>query len=446
LERRAISERIREAAEANDLQTIVEIVAGEHAADVADLLETLDEDVRVHVLRALPDAMAGDVLDEIDNDVMADLLEELRPEQSADIVEAMSSDDAAELLGEIHEDVAAEIIGHMEPDEAAEVRELLAHEEDTAGRIMATEVFALEESFRTDEAISYVRAVADDVETIYYVYVVDHEGRLTGVLSLRELLLAPMHTRLADVMRRELVTVTPDMDQEEAARLVAKFDLLAVPIVDAERRLVGMVTVDDAVDVLESEAAEDMLALAGTSEESDVRRSPMRSALARLPWLLVCVVGELMSGGVIRGFDRHIQDLARLAVFVPVVMATGGNVGTQSLATTIRAIATNEFGSLRAWQVIMREFGVGCLVGMLCGALAGLAAIVWLQDVRLALVLCLSMMLSQSVSSGMGAATPLFFRAIGRDPALASGPFITTLNDIGGLALYFGLAVWLMGA
>ncbi len=439
MQREDLLRTVQYALQTNDKSVLRRALDAAHAANIADIIEELDPDERIVVFNELPEDVRGEVLDELEVGVRNVLLQSLGPDAAADIFDAMPSDDAAEALGDLPPEEAQSIIERMESEEAEEVLELLGHEDETAGRIMATEVLTVLPDITIDQAIDCVRAEAQDAETTYAVYVVDEDNRLLGALTLEDLILADPQSLVRDVMETDIVKIPVTMDQEEAARIVSKYDLVAVPAVDEEGRLVGVITIDDLVDVLVEEATEDIYRLAGTHEDSEFRRPALLSAFRRMPWLVVTFVGELISGSIIRHYNVALSSAAQIAVFIPLVMAVGGNVGNQSVATTVRAIATDELRPTTPLAAVLREVLVGLLVGASTGALAAIVAWVWFGP-HLAVAVGMAMALSQSLSAGVGTGLPLIFRAIGQDPALASAPFISTLNDILGVGLYFALA------
>lgn len=421
----------------------------QHPVDLADMVEELPDDLLVALFEHLDPEQSALVLGELDRDARARIVRLLGKERVGDIVEAMDTDDAADLLGELSPEQAGQILGELQAEEAAEVRELLHYEPDTAGGIMTTEYVAVNQGMTAQEAIEHLRRRAPDAETVYYVYVVDDDEHLLGVLSLRDLIVAPPETPLKHIMRTKVVSVFHDQDQEEVARVVSRYDLLAVPVIDHQRRLLGVVTVDDVIDVLEEEATEDALRAAAVSpgeEGGDLRGGVWRLARPRLPWLLALLFMEFLAGSVIDrfrgGFDG--VTLALLSVFIPIMAGEAGNGATQALAVVVRGLATGEIAEREVLAVVWREARVGVLVGLITGIVLFGATTLWKGDLRLGLVVGLALALNLPVAKVLGGLFPILIHRLGIDPAVASGPFITTVTDFTSMLTYFSVAALLL--
>lgn len=439
-----LANRIRQLLEENDIAELRRLLQDAHPADIADAVDILDEDDRLRVFTLLDDETAGEVLDETEPEATSSLLKDLDSERAADILDEMPSDDAAEILAELPKKQADELIGLMEADEAADVQELLQYPEDSAGRLMTDEFISVGTEMAACDVLEMLRQTAPRAETVYYLYATDPSGELVGVLSLRDLVVATPETKVRDMMNTKVVKISAETDREEVARVVAKYDFLAVPVVDEQERLVGIITVDDIIDVIEEEASRDIYALAGTSEDPEAIRTAVPSVVRRLPWLLITVVGEIFLARVISGYELTLQQVLAVVFFIPVIMATGGNVGTQSLATMVRSIALGEQLNKTVWQAISREAIIGFLLGVPIGVFAGGIALLWQHNIVLGVVILISMTLTLTLSAVLGALIPLIFKWLGKDPAYASGPFITTLNDITSITIYFMLASQLL--
>jgi magnesium transporter len=417
-----------------------------HPADIADVLDVLDTDEAASVLRLLPSETGSDVLAEMDEATRTPLMEVVDPKEIATMVEAMPSDDATDVVADLDEELAEEVLQHVAPEDREEIEELLEHAEDTAGGLMAAEFVAVPESASVIQAIEAIRQAVEETEEIYYVYVVDNEGRLTGLLALRDLLLAPSARLARELMWTEIVSVPVDMDQEDVAHLVRQYDLAAIPVVDADGTLVGRVTHDDIVDVLKEESEEDFRKLAGVSEESFLERSSLRIAGRRLPWLLASMLGALVAALIIRNNSDLIETYAVVAAFIPVIIAVAGSTGLQSSIIVVRGLATGQADLVNIGKTVFKEVRIGLVIGISCGVIIALISWMWIGVPAVGLVVGLSMLSATAVAATLGAAVPLTLDRMGSDPALATGPFITMSNDVIGLLIYFGFASYLLNA
>lgn len=417
-----------------------------HPSDFAEIVEDLTDDQKTELFELLSDEEAAMVIQEMEELDQVVLFQLLNKKRASGILKEMATDDAADLLGELPEEDARELLTLIEED-AEEIRGLMKYPEDSAGGIMTTELISFPENMTVEEAIRRLREIAAEAETVYYVYVVDEESRLIGVLSLRELIAAADGTRLSEIMRKNVIHVPADMDQEEVARMVSKYDLLAVPVVDERMRLLGIITVDDILDVLEEEATEDIYRRVGATEIEgvDLIEASLTSVLARrLPWLIITLFGGLLSGSVIGAFEQTLQSVVVLAIFIPVIMDMGGNVASQSSTVFIRSVATGEIESLERWRYFFKEVRVGLTMGIACGVIVAIAAGVWKQMPILGLVVGTAMLTTVSLGAVIGTLVPLLFSQAGLDPAYASGPLVTTIKDVTGLLIYFSIATLFM--
>ncbi|MDI6711092.1 MAG: magnesium transporter [Bacillota bacterium] len=427
--------------ETRDETALREFLAELHYADLAEILPAMDLQVQTYVLRLLDYGRAAQVLFELDREQIPPLLESLGPQATALILQEMSSDDVADLIGALTDEQKIRYLGLMPAGDAEDVQELLEYGADTAGGIMTTELVAINKDVSAEEAINTLRRAAAQAETIYYVYVVNDRHQLVGVISLRELIMAPPGVPVRDVMQTNVISVNVATDQEDVARVVAKYDILAVPVVDDNDVLLGIVTHDDIVDVIQEEATEDILRLASVEEEE---RNPgvgvWARAWHRLPWLVALLLGELIAGRVIEGYTGTLETVTALAFFITAMAGGPGNAATQSLTVVVRGLATGEFRPRELWPVIWREVQVGLLVGLVSGLVLSLAAYVLQGSPTLGLVVGLALAINIMVATALGSLVPLLVQRVGVDPALASGPFITTLMDVTSMSIYFGLA------
>jgi magnesium transporter len=429
-----------------------------HPSDFAEIVEDLDDQQKKELFEILSDEEAALVLQEMEDFDQADLIQLLNKKRASAILKEMSSDDAADLLGELPESHARELLTLIEED-AEEIRDLMNYPEDSAGGIMTTELISFPENMLVEEAIRRLREIAPEAETVYYVYVVDEETRLIGVLSLRELIGAVDGTPLSDIMRRNIISVPVDMDQEEVAKVVSKYDLLAVPVVDGRQGLLGIITVDDILDVIEEEATEDIYRRVGAVELEGVGLvdAPVPVLIRRrLPWLIITLFGGLLSGSIIGVFEDTLQAVVVLAVFIPVIMDMGGNVAAQSSTVFVRGIATGEIEEAERWRYFFKEMKIGFTMGLACGLIIAVVAsflrflplvgvaFVGFNPAVLGLIVGAAMFTTVLVGAVIGTLVPLLFSQRGIDPAYASGPLVTTIKDMTGLLIYFSIATALM--
>ncbi len=443
--RELLAEALRQLVRRGRRSDITRLLSRVRPGDMPLLLSGLTPAERLHVFQIVtedfPEA-AGDVLSDLEAPQRLELLETLPPEAVAAILDSSAVDDAVYVLDSLPEDLRESVLGLVDPEQLSEMRPHLTYEDETAGRIMDPELFALPEATRVRQAIAAIQEKRD-VEMIYYLYIVDSDKRLLGVTSLRQLLLSRPDERLGDIMQRDIIRVHTDTDQEEVAAIASRHDLLAVPVVDDENRLVGIVTVDDIVDVVKEEANEDILRIAGTSEDELLySERSVRVAGIRLPWLLVNLGGGVITGMLLEHFQLSFREALFLLAFVPVVMGMGGNSGTQTSTITVRGLATGrlELTRGRIGRYLWQQIKVGVLLGLATGLVAGLAALVLHRNPVYSVVVGGAMLCAIVVASLNGVLIPLLFQRVGVDPAVAAGPLVTTSNDITGILIYFGLA------
>ncbi|MCT4632880.1 MAG: magnesium transporter [Firmicutes bacterium] len=430
--------------EKNDDIKLSEYIERIHYADLSEIIMELDDEKRNIVFAVLSIEDAAKVLEEIDSDVFVSLMSSLSIEQKRRLIDIMSLDDIVDQLGELSETEQKDIISHMDIEDAKDVKELLVYEDDTAGGIMTTDYIAVGKNLTAYKAIESLRKDAEDAETVYYVYVVDENEKLVGVMSLRELILASPTKKVEDIMNDNVIKVYVDEDQEDVARKVSKYDLLAIPVTDGNKMLKGIITVDDVIDVIEEEATEDILKFAGTSEEISGEENLIikifNSIKSRLPWLIVTIFGGLVSARIMSEFQGTLNANTTLALFVPILAGMGGNAGTQSSTITVRSIAMGNIVGKEAIRTVIQEISVGFFVGLICSAIVGIASFYLKGEMLLSVIVALAMWANMLTATFIGTIVPLIFKKIGVDPAVASAPFITTTVDITGLTIYFTLA------
>lgn len=440
----ALERAVRDSLEADDLEQLRALLAAQHPADVADVIDRLDDDDQIRVFRLLGPAQAAEVLDETSAEATRDLLDRLPPDEAGDLLDRLPMDDVAEILSEDAPERQQDLLAAMEPDDAAEVRLLLQYPPQSAGRLMTERFVRVRPAMTAAEAIAHLRQIDPEVETMNDLYVLDPEGRLIGGVSLREVIVAPDERRLADLMRTQLVTVAPETDQEEVSRMVSRYDFLTLPVVAADQRMLGIITVDDVIDVLVQETTEDVLRFGGVEGgiiDQPYFTVPIRRVVRkRVGWLLLLFLAETFTGSVLRLFEGELARVVALSFFIPLLIGTGGNTGAQTVSTLIRGLALGEIRMRDTWRVIVRELGSGLLLGLLLGCVAFGRALLWGSTLPLAMVVGLTIVAICTWANTIGSLIPLVAQKIGVDPALVSAPLITTLVDATGLAIYLLIA------
>ncbi|MBW1697913.1 MAG: magnesium transporter [Deltaproteobacteria bacterium] len=433
LRRGAVSHlrKIVEKTHAGDLQPIFQSLS---VSEQRRLFEIIDDDVK-----------KGELFSRLDSDTFLSLVSDMEPEEIANILEKMPTDDVADLIGRMPEEMSDAVLQKMRKEGSEEVEDLLSYGDDTAGGIMVPEFIALREDITAREAIESLQKEHHDVEMPFYLYVVDEYGKLVGVSSLRQLVLVAPDTPLKDFMTTDVISVRTDVDQEEVAKIVARYDLLAVPVVDESNRLVGIITVDDVIDIIREEATEDILKMAGAGEEFVETQSVLKSTRIRIPWLFASCIGGIVAFFIIGKFEESINKVAYLAAFIPVIMGMGGNVGTQSATIVVRGLATGRLNIHDIWPVVLKEMSVGLILGLIYGFLIGAVAQVRYSTAALAFSVGLGVVSSMSIAALFGSLVPMAFARINIDPAVATGPFVTTAIDIISVFFYFIIATNLLG-
>lgn len=434
---------IRDVLERGPQGRLAAALAAVHPADIARLLDELPLEHQVRIIRLLSPDRAGEVLSEVGDQTLLDLVRALGAGEVSRILERMPPDHAAEVVEELSEEEARAVLGLMGGARSAEVRQLLEHPEGTAGRLMSPGGVTVPDGATAAQAIEQIRKSARQERGVE-VYVVDDAQRVVGVVPLRRLLLAEPGTPVRTLQEPLLAAVRPETDGEEVARLVARYDLLAIPVVDADGRLLGTISVEDVLDVLDQEASEDIFRLAGSDVEELERRPPARIALMRLPWILATVAIELGAGAVIHAYDATLSRVILLASFMPVIQAISGNTGLQSVAMVVRGLATGHVRLERWWEPLRRQLETTAIIGAVCGALVGLVGALWHGAAAFGLVVGGSMFVSVNLSGLAGTGIPMLSKRLGFDPAMTAGPFETALQDVIGVAIFLSLATLLL--
>jgi magnesium transporter len=442
LDRQEILDDVSFLIEARQAPKLRAIMLAAHPADIADLLKHIEGEHRQYLFESLDLRTAAAVILEVDASTRHELIRDYDERRISALVKEMQSDDAADFVSELPPELAAKILKQIEPEESAEVRQLLAHEEDTAGGIMALELVAVGQDRTVEEAINEIRKKADEIETINHVYIVDNNKRLVGSVHLKQLILAEAYTPLRDIMNRDVISVQVGADQEEVAKLARKYDLLSVPVVDAQGRLAGRITYDDIVDVIQEEAQEDLARVAGVDEDEEPREASIfRICRLRLPWLIIGLIGEIIAATVLTNFSSALDKVIALVFFIPIITAMGGNAGIQASAIVVRGLATGEIDFSDTLRRLNKEFRIAMLNGLLCGLIIfGVVALGW-KNPSIGLLIAASLMLVIMSASIVGGTVPLALKRFNVDPAIAIGPFITISNDILGLLIYMWIAM-----
>ena len=419
---------------------VLNLIADLYPADVALLLRRLPFEQAKHLFRWLPPKLAADALAELDDTYRAALMEGLGQDVLVDLLDALDTDDTVDILTDLPDETALGLLPDLKDTE--DLVELLEYGEETAGGIMAREYVAVSPQSTLQQATEEVRRYADDIDEIYTAYVVDDDGLLVGIVSLKDLLLSSGSVPVRDIMETEFISVSVDVDQEEVGQIVQRYDLLSVPVVDENGRMLGRITIDDVVDVIRDEAAEDIQLMSGLTGEEETVDTVFDVSRGRLPWLIVGLVGSGLSGLVIGTFEGTLQQAVVLATFIPIITAMGGNAAVQSAAIAVQGLGSGELWLTDAFRRLGKEMLVALLNGTIIAALlCGTVAALGMGDVStLVATLGLTMLAVSLVATTNGALIPFVLTWVGIDPASAMGPFVTTLNDIIGLAIYFLIA------
>ncbi len=415
-----------------------------HPYDQAQIFLEQSKEIRLLIYTYLsPDEMA-EVLENIDYEDINSILTEMDPRFASQILGEMATDDAVDVLNALDKNEVASFLTIMDKESAEEIKDLLHYEEKTAGSIMTTEFVAVRASMTIREAMLHLRKEAPEAETIYYIYVIDGEKHLVGVISLRDLIIAEEDWVIRDVMSDRILAAQASEDQEDVARMMRDYDLLALPVVDFQNHLLGIITVDDIIDVMEEEASEDYSKLAGVSDKETPNMNALEAAKKRLPWLLILLFLGLFTASLIGRFEETLDKVAILAIFIPLIAGMAGNTGTQALAVAVRSIATGDSEKDGISKLLLREAGTGFITGTCSGIVITIVIYVWKGSIYLGILVGISIMLTLIVATLAGAFIPLLMHKMKIDPAVASGPFITTINDIISILIYFGMATTFM--
>ncbi|QIZ70481.1 magnesium transporter [Oxynema aestuarii] len=445
--RELVRSQLQALLEQGDLQGAKAILVPVQPPDIAEAIEGLPEHMQAIAFRLLSKNEATEVYEHVNSSVQQSLLEVFRRQEVLDIIDNMSPDDRARLFDELPAKVVRRLRAQLSPSEWQATAILMGYEAGTAGRIMTPEYISLKEHFTVSQTLERIRNLASVTEMIYYLYVTDAARRLTGIVSLRHLVTAQPEETIGEIMTREVVYISTDTDQEEVARLIQRYDFLAVPVVDSEKRLVGIITVDDVIDIIEQETTEDIYALGGVQSEGDnyFHTNLITVARRRVVWLFVLLITNTVTGTIINAQQDILQQVVVLAAFIPLLTGTGGNVGAQSSTVVIRGLNTDEIRLLGPVQVVWREALAGALLGSILGVMATIWAYFLQGRLGVAISVGFSLIAISVLASVSGSALPFLFRSLKLDPALMSAPFITTAVDVLGVLIYFSIARLILG-
>ncbi|MFB1520616.1 magnesium transporter [Staphylococcus aureus] len=417
-----------------------------HTYEQSEYFEDTTDENRQKIFQYLsPEEVANffDQLD-IDDDEYELLFDKMNATYASHILAEMSYDNAVDILNELTKPKVASLLTLMNKDDANEIKALLHYDEDTAGGIMTTEYLSLKAHTPVKEALLLVKAQAPDAETIYVIFVVDDDGKLVGVLSLRDLIVAENDAYIEDIMNERVISVNVADDQEDVAQVMRDYDFMAVPVIDYQDHLLGIITIDDILDVMDEEASEDYSRLAGVSDIDSTNDSIIKTALKRLPWLIILTFLGMITATILGRFEKTLENVALLAAFIPIISGMSGNSGTQSLAVSVRNITTGEINEQSKFRIALREAGSGVLSGVVCSTILFTIIVAIYHQPLLALIVAGSLTCAMTVGTFVGSMIPLLMNKLNIDPAVASGPFITTINDIISMLIYFGLATSFM--
>ncbi len=412
-----------------------------HPADIADILEQLEAEQRAKVFRYLDNAQAADTIAEAQDEIQADILESLGDERASDILEVMDPDEAADIIGDLPYEKAELLLRLMHINEAEQVRKLLGYRENSAGGIMTTDYVAFQENLTVAETIEELRRRAPEAETIYYIYVIDEQGVLKGVLSLRDLIVKAPETRIHELISPEVISVDVDTDQEEVADVIRKYDLLAAPVVDEHGVLHGIVTVDDVLDVMEEESAEDLAIAAGSGYSAlTLAASPLLSLTQRSAWLGIWLIAGVIAGAILHAYQSLLQSAVALVFFIPLVLRLSDDVSTRAIGVTLQAMRVGEIGVRQMWRQVAYDVFGGLVVGVMAGAVTLGLAYAWELPLALGLVIAVALAVTSALISLLATLIPWVLTRLNVDPSTNLGPALTTLMGAVGLIIYLSLA------
>src|SRR5471030_2941003 len=434
--------RIETALEGNDAE-LESVLKEYHASEIALLFEKLPQEAKERIINILPVDVASEVFSEMDEEHRpGELLKNIHPEKRSEIVEELDYDDATDIISQLDEDEQQEILEDIDQDDATSIRALLKYDEDTAGGLMNSEIIKVNINLDKKGALDEIIRQSEEMEEFYTIYVVDDDDILKGILSIKSIIKAPAHAKVADLVIDDFVYVKADLDQEDVAGLISQYNLTTIPVVDDDMKLLGRITVDDIIDVMEQESTEDMLKISGVSEDEELSGNWKDAVKSRLPWLVINLATAYLAASVILHFDDTVKSITGIAAYMTIIAGMGGNSATQALAVTVRRISLNDLTDSQAYNTVFKEFLVGLINGAANGLIVFFVALFYDANPMLGLVLFLAMTGNLIIAGLTGASIPLLLKRVGIDPAVASSIIITTFTDCIG----FLLPLWLASA
>ena len=433
----------------NALSNTKKMIVKTHPADLAALFRSFTEVDREEIFNLITDSSyKAEFLTELDRAILIELLENMPPKSIIALLKEMAPDDQADVLAQLPEDVGKKVLELMSTSDSEDLEELMMYSPDTAGGIMVPLPLKMKEEDTVQDAINSIHE-QKDLEMVFYIYIEDENEKLTGVLSLRQLIMVEPQTKLKNVMITRVVSVQPETDQEEVARITSRYNFLALPVVDRDDKLLGIVTVDDIIDVIREEATEDFLQMAGVGKDREILLKPtLEATKIRFPWLFATFVGGFIVSMIVMGFDTLINKFVMLAAFMPIVAGMGGNVGTQSSTIIVRGLATGRINVKQVMKVLFGQMRIGIILGFAYGILLGVFAVVFnlhqVNILNMGITISISLMLAMLLSATMGTLTPIILYRLNIDPAIATGPIVTTISDIFGISIYLIIASLLL--
>ena len=415
-----------------------------HPADILDILHD-DEEYLTTILKRLPDSFVADIIDEEDEEEKYEILKTLSENKQSDVLKEMSSDELTDLVGALEEDEVETVLDMMTPQDREDVTQLLSYNPETAGGIMATEFTTIWENKTVIKTIEFLQETSEDFQTSYYLFVTDSTGILKGVISLRDLVSTPFDTLISTITNPNVISLDVNMDQEEVARKFEKYGFVTMPVVDEGNHMLGIVTVDDVMEIIQDENTEDIHQLGGISGEERVDGTLAESIKSRLPWLMVNLLTAILAASVVGMFEATIAKVVALATIMPIVTGMGGNAGTQSLTIVVRGIALGELTGENAWRIFVKECGVGVVTGIVIGGIIAVIGMLFQGNAMFGIVTGLAMLMNMIAATIAGYFVPLTLKRMNIDPALASAVFVTTVTDVLGFFFFLGLATVFIG-
>ncbi len=432
--------KIKRALEEDDT-ALRALISEYHPSEIAILFESLSQESRERIISILTAEQASEIIAEMDSEFHPEkLLENLLPERRSEIVEELDYDDATDIISQLPEEQQQEILKELDEEDASNIRSLLKYEEDSAGGLMNTQVIKINEYLNKKEALEEIIHQSEEMEEFYTINVINDQNILLGIVSLKDIIKARNNVRIKELIKSDFVYVKADTDQEEVAKLISQYNLTSIPVVDDDMHLLGRITFDDVIDVMEEENTEDILKISGVSEDEELAGNWKEAVKSRLPWLVLNLGTAFLAASIIRNFDSTIASMGVLAGYMVMIAGMGGNAATQALAVTVRRISLNDLSDNQAYRTVLKEFTVGLINGATIGCIVFLFALIYDQNPMLGLVIFIAMTGNLIIAGIAGSAIPLVLKRIGIDPAIASSIIITTFTDVFGFLLLLGLA------